>query len=179
MADVEYVTAKRGIWGFRRTTKLARVSFLVRAYDIETTALLFDEILEEEVELSGGAWSQAKKTGTYHTDLTQPILPKITPQTGELVCRRLAEEPWKGYVASSSGTGLTISAGKDVGLASGNILEVFGRGKEIAGQGTDVYFLLGPKIGEVRVINVEQHRAEALKLSGHDLRNSWSVKLKP
>jgi predicted small secreted protein len=179
VAGVEYITDKRGIWGFRHISKLARVSFLVRAYDVETTALVFDEIVEEEVELSEGVWNQAKKTGSYNTDLAQPILSKIIPETGKLICERLAEEPWKGYVVGSSDRGLTISGGKDVGLAAGDILEVFGKGKEIEGQGARVYFLPGPKIGEVKVTNVDKDRAEAINLSGHNLENSWSVKLKP
>lgn len=179
VADVEYVSDKRGIWGFRRTSKLVLVSFLVRAYDVETTALVFDEIVKEEVELSEGAWSQAKKTGSYNTDLAQPVLSKITPETGKLICERLAEEPWKGYVVGSSDRGLTISAGKDVGLAAGDILEVFGKGKEMEGHGARVYFLSGPKLGEVKITSVGEDRAEAVNLSGHNLKNSWSVKLKP
>jgi hypothetical protein len=177
VADVEYVTAKRGVWGFRRITEVVRVYFLVRAYDVETTALFFDKMIQEEMELSEGG-RRAKETGVDEPDWVEPVLSEIIPRAGDLVCDRLAEEPWKGYVTDSSEERVIVSAGKDVGLAPGEILEVFGKGKAMKGQDAYLFFLLGAKLGKAKVVSVKEDTAEAVRVSGI-LEEGWSVRLKP
>jgi predicted small secreted protein len=177
--DIEYVTGKRGIWGFRRPRMLARASFRIRAYDTETTAVLFDDTIVDEVELPEGLWKDAKNSGAYSTDIANPILSKIIPKAGKLICRRLAREPWKGYTAPGPDNTLIVLAGKDAGLAIGDVLEVFGTAEPIEGQGDQVYLVSGLKIGEIKIAKVQEDRADAVPVFGHDLEKSHCVKFKP
>jgi len=179
ISEVQCVTNKRGIWGFRKTCLLARVSFRVRAYDIETTSMLFDELVREEVEISEDAWQSVRGSNEYNKGIAHSILDKITPKIGEMICRRSAEVPWRGYIISSSDGIFTLSAGIDVGLAAGDILEVFAMGEPVKGHGDGVYFISGPKIGEIKVTEVRSQQAEAIRISGSDLENSCCIKLKP
>lgn len=179
IVDIEYNTAKRGIWGFRQTRMLVRVSFRVRCYDTETTAILFDETVIDEVEIPEGVWKEAKNTGSYNEAMARPILSKIISKAVKLVCKRLAKEPWKGYLVADSGKRLTLSTGKDAGLATGDVLEVFGAAEPINGQGDKVYLVPGLKIGEVRVSHVKEDRAEVVPILGRNLEKGHCVKLKP
>ena len=179
ISEVQCVTDKRGIWGFRKTCLLVKVSFRVRAYDIETTAMLFDEVVREEVQISEDAWQSVRGSNEYNKGIAHSILDKITPEIGEMICRRLAEVPWKGYIVSSSDGIFTLSAGIDVGLAAGDILEVFAMGEPVKGHGDGVYLISGPKIGEIKVTEVRSQQAEAIRISGSNLENSCCIKLKP
>ena len=177
--EIECVTEKCGIWGFKRPCMLARSFFRVRAYDIETTAVIFDGIVRDALEISEYERQSIEKGAGYDKDMAARILAKATPKIAKLICEGFAEEPWKGFITSSSDNTFTIAAGEDVGLARGDVLEVFGMGEPIKGQGDQVYLVSGPKLGEIKVTNVQRDLAEAVGLFGHDLKNSCCVKMKP
>ena len=158
---------------------LVRASVCVRVYDVETTAVLLNELVKEALEVSREEWEEIKKHNVYNRELAYTLLAKITPGAADIVCDGLAEEPWKGYITTGADNIFTISAGTDVGLAPENVLEVFGMDEPIEGQGNRVYLVPGPKVGEVKLTKVQENRAEAIGLSGQDLEKSSRVMLKP
>lgn len=178
IGPMECLTEKRGIWGFRHTCRLARVSFRVRVYDTQTTAILLDEIVREDVEVSEHDWNNIKAAHAYNKGIASQLLARMTGKMGEMICERLAKEPWKGYIISRSDNTFTLSAGMDVGLAAGDVLEVFGLGEPIKGQKGHVYLVSGPKIGEIKVTKVHKDRAEAAGMLGYDFEQSSFVQLK-
>lgn len=179
ICKIQCFTDKRGIWGLRNTCMLASVSFRVRAYDIETTAVLFDEVIDKEVELSEEAWHELKSDTKHNEEVSLRLVDKIIPEIGEKICKALAEVPWKGYITDGSEGTFKLSAGKDEGLAPGDVLDVFGIGEPIEGHGGWVYLVSGPKIGEIKVTRVQNDQAEAIGISGSGLEKSCCVKLKP
>ena len=178
IGQMECLTEKRGIWGFRRICRLSRLSFRVRVYDIQTTAILLDEIVEEDVEVSEYDWDNIKTAHGYNKGMASRLLAKVTGKTGKMICECLAEEPWKGYIITGSDKTFTISAGTDVGLTVGDVLEVFGLGEPMKGQAGHLYVVSGPKIGEIKVTKVKKDRAEAAGILGYDLEQSSFVQLK-
>jgi hypothetical protein len=179
IGGIECATGKGGLWGFGDASTCARLSFSIRAYDIETTAVLFDEFIEETVELSQEDWQRLKSTGRYAKETAQRLVAKIIPKIAGRICRHLAEQPWKGYIVSASGNTFTLAAGKRVGLAPGDILEVYAMGEFIEAQSGQVYLLSGPKIGEIKVTEVQRDQATAVGILGTGLEKSSYVKLKP
>jgi hypothetical protein len=177
--DIDCISAKRGIWGLRKTRMLAQASFRLRCYDTETTAVLFDETLIGEVELSETAWKEARAAGTYNQEIAGAILSHMIPKIVSLVCEHLAEEPWKGYMVKDTDERWTLLAGRDVGLTPGDMLEIFGEAKPIRGYGAKVYLVPGPRIGEIRVSDVQENWSEAVPLSGGNLEKNHCVKSKP
>ncbi|NVM57376.1 MAG: hypothetical protein HWN51_04590 [Desulfobacterales bacterium] len=178
IAQIKCVTDKRGIWGFRNTCMLAQLSFRVRAYDVETTAILFDQVVQDAVEISEDDCQKVKTGSEYSKEIAHRLLGKIIPEIGQRIYRRLAEEPWKGYITAASENTLNLTAGKDVGLAAGDVFEVFAIGEPIKGEAGQVYLILGPKIGEIKVTKVHGDRAEAIGILGSNLEKSSCVKLK-
>ncbi len=178
IGQMEGLTEKRGIWGFRRLCRLARLSLRVRVYDIQTTAILLDEIVEEDVEVSEYEWDNIKTGNGYNKGIASRLLAKMTGKAGKMICERLAEEPWKGYIITGSDNTFTISAGTDVGLTVGDVLEVFGLGEPMKGQEGHIYLVSEPKIGEIKVTKVKKDRAEAARIVGYDLEQSSFVQLK-
>jgi len=178
IGPMELITEKRGIWGFRRLSRLARLSMRVRVYDVQSTAIVLDRIVEEEVEVSPYDLENIQAGQGYNQGIASQFLSKMTSKTGKAICEHLAEEPWKGYIVTGSNNTLTLSAGTDVGLNVGDVLEVFGLGEPMKGQEGHIYLVSGPKIGEIKVTKVKKDRAEAATILGYDLEESSFVQLK-
>jgi len=176
--EIEHLSDKRGIWGFRKTCKLLKLNMRVKAHDIETGAILFDEVITDEVEVSERDWQNVKDKSGYQNEIGDRLLAKATDGICGRLCESLSREPWKGYVISVSGNTLSLGAGKDVGLAIGDVLEVFEKSEPIESQGGQFYLLSGLKIGELRIIRVYRNRAEATAILGSNLQESSYVKLK-
>ncbi len=176
---IRHFTDKRGIWGLRKIHTFLRISLRVRAYDVETTSVLLDEIIEDEVEVSQEAWQERDDISKLENKIAQPLIIKIANRVASIVCDRLSEVPWKGYITGSTNGTVNLSAGKDVGLTIGDILEVFAIGEPIKGPNQHVYLVPGPKIGEIKVAKVYKHHAEATVIFGDDLEKSTCVRVKP
>ena len=178
LSEIECLSDKRGIWGFRNTCALLELHVRVKAHDIETGAILVDEAVSDEVEVSERDWQDVKDKNGYHKEIGDRLLAKATDKICGRLCESLSSKPWKGYVISVSGNTFSLAAGKDVGLAIGDVLEVFGTSEPIEGQGGQFYFLSGPKIGELRITGLYGNRAEATAILGSNLQDSSYVKLK-
>ncbi len=178
LSEIECVADKCGIWGFRSACMLVQLSVRVRAYDIQTGAILFDEVVNDEVEVSERDWIDIKERNGYHNEVADRLLTKTTAEICKRFCELLGNEPWKGYITSVSENTFTLRAGNDVGLAVGDILEVFGMSEPIQGQAGQFYLVSGSKIGELKTTRVHKNRAEAIGILGGDLQNSSHVELK-
>jgi hypothetical protein len=178
-SDFECVAEKRGIWGFRDMRTIVRLSVSVRGYDIGNGAVLFEEAVEKEVEASGHDCQSIKDSGGYPEGLADGLLAKAMPELSERVCERVGDEPWRGYITAVSDDTFTITAGKDVGLAKGDLLDVFGMSETIEGHGDQTYLIPGPKVGELQITRVQRNWAEATGSLEGDLQKTSHVELKP
>lgn len=178
LAEIECVAENRGVWGFRETRMLVQLSIHVKAFDVETGALLFYEVVQGEVEVSEHEWQNIKGRKGYNKKVADLLMTKTTPVISKRICELLSDKQWKGYITSVSGDTYTLTAGNDVGLAKGDVLEVFGAGEPIKGQAGQFYLVSGPKIGELKVTKLYANRAEAIRVNGKELQKSSHVKLK-
>jgi hypothetical protein len=176
--DIKCTGGKRGIYGFRDTIPVVRLVMRLRAFDPQTGTILFDQVFADEVEVGESDWQNIRERKGYHQEIMNRLLIKTTDQVGEAVSDQLCDTPWKGYVTNVSGDVITLSAGKDVGLAKGDVLEVFGMSGTIEGKEGQIYLLSGPTIGELQITEVRENEAEAMGLEGSDFQKSSHVKLK-
>jgi hypothetical protein len=158
---LECLDDKRGIIGFRDDCKIVQLHLRVRVYDVETAAVILDEIVRDDVVVSEKEWLEIKERREYHEEIATHLLKKTTAEICERVCELVSEKPWKGYFTSVSENTYVVSAGSDVGLEVGDVLEVFEAGEPIKGRGGQVYLVSGPKIGEVHIRKIFNDRAEA------------------
>ena len=178
LSDIECVSDRRGIWGFRKTCLVAQLSVRMRAYEIETGAILFDEVAQEAVEISEYDSQNIESRSGYDKEIAGRLLTKTTPGMYKRICKLLSHRQWNGYITSASENRFTLTAGKDVGLAMDDVLEVFGTSELIRGHAGQRYLIPGPKIGEVRITKIHRDRAEATAILGSDFQKSSHVRLK-
>jgi hypothetical protein len=176
--DIKCTAGKRGVYGFRDTIPVVGLEVRLRAFDPQTGTILFDQVFSDEVEVGESDWQNIKERKGYHKEIMNQLLIKTTDQMGEAVSDQLCDTPWKGYIIDVAGDVITLSAGEDVGLAKGDVLDVFGMSGTIEGQEGQIYLLSGPKIGELEITEVRENKAEARGLEGSDFQKSSHVQLK-
>ncbi len=77
------------------------------------------------------------------------------------------ERPWVGVVSSVEGENAFINGGSDHGLAVGMLLDVTVHGKRLVDPETGLTIgSVTEKIGQLRVVDVEQHASEATIVEG-------------
>lgn len=176
---VEFGREKRGIWGFREDIPLLYAVFRIRIYDIETTATYLDEVFRQELELSEGPHGlEESSANRYYETYGRTLLDRVIPTISYHVCDRLREMPWSGFVIDNTNDIYVLSAGRDVGLVEGDVLEVFDMGEPLQGFRDRVYLMAGPKIGEMRITRVKESQSEAVGISGSGFEKSCCVRIK-
>jgi hypothetical protein len=178
LSDIECVKDQTGIYGFRDLAFFVRLTVRLRGYDPQTGAVLFDEVFRDEVEVGEADWRDIKARKGYQKDIVNQLLIKVSDKMSEKAGEELCSMPWKSYITALSGDTFALPAGEDVGLAEGDVLDVFGMVGTISGPEGQSYMLSGPKIGELRITKVGKHEAKAIGIKGENLQESTHVQLK-
>jgi hypothetical protein len=97
----------------------------------------------------------------------------------EIVARELHRQPWTGSILAVENNAIMINAGKEVGLDPGKLFEVFAPGKPIPSGSQRTIFLLGEKIGMIKVNSVMEAHALAEPVSGGPFEPKQFVRFRP
>ena len=180
---VELTLIRTGIWPFRKLKREIEMSMVVNALDITNGTLFLthiesekmrfavDEIEEEEEPKKPGIPEINDKT---FNKLWSPIIER---QASALRVA-LRNQPWTGRILSADNQTVIINAGKDVGLATGSVFEVFGRGDPVRSASGRSIYLLGPKVGEIKTVNVMQDRTSAIPLTEARFKAGQLIRMK-
>lgn len=177
LLDITITEERKGLWLFKDTFPVAFLELEVHLYDIETNAILLSKPVKAKVTISDQYRTNLKDNQQCDPRLVEELLQRTARQLSEKICTVMAKEPWKGYVISFENNEVEISAGTDVGLRKGNVLEVFRREQPIKGTDGKIYLISGPTIGNIKIKKVSRHTAIAEIVSGADFDKSNCVKL--
>ena len=181
ISPFEFHSVRAGIWPFRHTKKEVEVSIFVNALDITNGTLLMTHIESRQLDLEEGLmeWEEEDEKELRRSidekDLEKALADMVEEQA-EALTRNLKTHPWAGRILSAQKGEVIISAGRDVGVAPGNIFEVYDRGEAILSQTGRSYYLLGTKVGEVKTVQVMDSYASAVPLSKETLRAGYLIR---
>ncbi len=151
----------------------ATVGIAFRVVDAQTGQVLF--ATAERAKLATAA-----ADGSANTPLHHAVQACIDKGTHRLV-HWFGLRPWTGTVSAVEGEKAYINAGSHRGLAEGMLFDVLAPGKRLLDPetGSNVGSVT-EKIGQLRVVNVEQHVSQATIVEGcDDLRPGARVELRP
>lgn len=179
LIDVHDQRQEKGLWWFKDVFDEIEVTVNVEVYDSQTAAKILDERfihrIEADMPLSMPGQSPA-------TRLPLQVIEEMEENVWPEVARRIADEmvviPWVGFIQAVSNGGVTLSAGSETGLESGDVLDVFDNSRMIEGMGGARFLVPGPKIGEIEVASTAVGRIEARILSGGQIAPGAPVALK-
>jgi len=169
VSDIRYDQENCGWLWFKSKKTLARVNVSVEVYSSETGAKLLDECI------SGGLDIEESDEGR-HRAVELMSLPQWDEMVGDLIetaaekiSTALDSEPWKGYIVEAEGKELVISSGKNAGLASGDLLDVYECARIINGTALQKFFAPGKTVGKIRITEVFQDRSRAITESDQNI----------
>jgi hypothetical protein len=168
-----------GILWFRETKEKFQTQFILEVFDMETGAKIFDDRFVQEIKDMAPEEIQAFKTG-------QPALfASVTENLGRLsqdiapkICNAIMAQPWTGYVGSVEGNRVNLSFGKNIGIKSGDVLEVHDHGKVVENVSGQRFIIPGEKIGEIRISQMEDKFSTGEIISGENIHAGNLVKIK-
>ena len=105
-------------------------------------------------------------------------LSRLLSEEAAVIRDTLIHQPWSGRIISADGEDLIISGGADTGLKDGKILNVYEKGEGIRSVNGKSIYLLGSKIGEIKILTVRESDSSAVPLTEGSYRAGQVIRLK-
>jgi len=170
---------RTGIWPFRSVKKDVEISLAVNAFDVVTGTLFMTHLESRKIRVpvfdEGDAEAVKQEMDDQKFD---KALSQIIEAQATAIRKALAGKPWFGKILSAEPEAVVINGGQAVGFTPGLVLEVYGQGEMIqsaSGRGIDI---LGPKAGEIRIVEVQENQASAVPLEGTQCKVGQVVRMK-
>ncbi|MGE0084066.1 MAG: hypothetical protein AB7S75_06555 [Desulfococcaceae bacterium] len=178
ITDTDSDEKEKGFLIFRDTHYFGTVRANIVVYDTGTGAKLLDEIISGKKEVDGAEYDAIKAgnaTGIYEM---KDLLEEIAGECGEKVCGAIRKLPWQGYVSAVADGKILLSCGRETGIKSGDVLEVFDRGETVRGKYGQQFYVPGRKTGEMSVTAVFVGKAEGIPSGDTGVKPGFFVRLK-
>lgn len=178
ITDIRKNEKEHGILWFKGTHNVVQVHIVVEVYDTETGAKLFDEGFMDEIKVEEFDLNSIRSTNEINMSVISDAFERLAVDMGEKICDVIVSEPWKGYITSITADKIMISSGKRAGLEPGDEFEVYNSGGVFQGAGGHRFFIPGLKASEIKITAVSANMAEAVRISGQDIREGSSIRPK-
>ncbi len=178
LIDIAGVEEKRGFLLFERSQSFARVDMIINVYDAATGTKLYEESIKQQIEIAEHEYDALMgKTPKCVMEFKEKITDALF-LIGKSVCSKIKKQPWQGFVISGQGGGITISSGENAGLKTGMVFDAYDAGKIISGSDGQKFFMPGQKAGTVKIKDVFRDKAEAVILTGSDVKAGSIIKIR-
>jgi len=178
LIDIAGVEEKRGILLFERSKSFARIDMIINIYDAATGTKIYEESIKQQIEIAEHEHDALMgRTPKCVMEFKEKITDALF-LIGKSVCSNIKKQPWQGFVTSGQGGGISISSGENAGLKTGMVFDAYDAGKIISGAGGQKFFMPGQKIGTVKITDVSRDKAEAVILTGSDIKAGSVIKIR-
>jgi len=174
------VTARTwGVWPIKFVKREMELSLLLNAYDIIDGTLFLTHLETRKIKISTDdlEWAAERKHGIDETKLEEELTDILEDQAST-IRDELEDHPWRGKIMSVDGETVMINAGSDIGLSNGRMFQVYSMGERIRSLDGKYFYLLGPKVGEIKTVNVMDSQASAVPVEGGPFRPGQIITIK-
>ncbi len=169
---------KQGIWWLKDTHYFVQVRIATEVYDTETGAKLLDESFVHEIEVEEMDLESIHADSEMNSLIVDEAFGTIADKMGEQICNAIVFQPWKGFIASIDSDNIFLNFGENIGLKIGDLFDVFDSSNIFEGLEGHRFFKPGFKTGEIKITAVYPDTAEAILVSGQDIRQGFCVQPK-
>jgi hypothetical protein len=178
ISEIKVVQEELGYLWFKEMVFFVHVHVMISVYDTETAAKLLEKYFSEEGEISKDAYYQMESRDiTKALPVIENLLVSLSRQMADEACEKIEEEPFKTYLKSGGRERITVHAGKNVGIATGNLFTIHDAGRTISGNGGHTYIVCGPETGKLRIDKVYEDSAEGTIIEGDGKGTDLCLKL--
>ena len=175
--DIGMLTELRGmVW--KDTHHLIQILVSVEVYDTETGTKILDQNFRSKVEIDELDYELMQSEGKMILPDLNETLSDLINEMGEIICWAIEDQPWNGFITALDGDKISLSAGSRAGLEPGDEFETFDTSRILEGRDGQRFFYHGRKTGEIRIVEVEPHRATAVVVSDEGIETGNSVRVK-
>jgi hypothetical protein len=155
---------RKGIWPFRKSFNVYEASMVINVVDVLNGTLLLTKRDSEQLLVDKDEAPQNKKTlfEQVMKETFQPVIERLT----STVIEKIEQKPWAASIVAVDDESVTINAGKDIGVRVGLLFDVFAKGPKINTYSGNSYYLLGKKVGTVKVTSIMETCSLATPSSG-------------
>lgn len=176
--DIHEEIEETGILWFKGTENFARINVSIDIYDTSTAAKLLGDNIIRKIETDIAGLDNIRARAYDRINGLVEMLQDAADEAADKTCKAIREQSWRGYLISVDEYRIALSSGKLAGLAVGDVLDVYSNQDTIEGAEGQRFYLPGQKIGEIRITDLADNRAEAVLISGADLAEGDLVKAK-
>jgi len=178
---IETNSVKSGIWTSKEKAQRFSVSIHIDIVDVNREIILLSKEIADNITVSDEEAEKEKEkspdVGTKQRALKE-CLSDILEKAAMAVSLSLNREVWTGTVVSKDKERIIINAGRDAGLRPGIVFEVFDKGECITSFKGQTYQLLGPKVGEIKIVGIKPRHSTAEPITGADFKAGQIVRVK-
>ena len=178
---IETNSVKPGIWTSEEKAQRFTVSIHIDIVDINRGIILLSKEIADNITGSNEeAEKEKKRSPDAETKkwVLKERLSDIIKKAAMAVSISLNREVWTGRVVSEDKERIIINAGRDAGLRPGIVFEVFDKGECITSFKGQTYQLLGPKVGEIKIVGIKPRHSTAEPITGADFKPGQIVRVK-
>ena len=175
--DISLLDELRGmVW--KDTHHLIQILVGVEIYDTETGAKILYQSFSRKVEIDEVDYELMRSEGKMILPDMNETLSDLIKEMGEAICWAIEDQPWNGFIIAVDGDKIILSSGSRSGLEPGDEFEVFDTSRILEGRNGQRFFYHGQKTGEIRIVDVEPDKAQAVIVSDEGIKTGNSVRVK-
>jgi hypothetical protein len=169
---------KSGIWPLRKYTKIIDISVTVNALDVNSGALILSINDSKKIKSDEQVEPDAKKEWEADYNIVEDKVIPMIKGFSSFIKEKLIQYPWQGRIHITDDKKIRFKGGRDIGVAEGNIFEVFGKGESIQSLTGREYFVVGQKVGEISLTKVANDYSECAPLHDGQFEDGQFVRIK-
>ena len=178
LEDIRVIDELQGVLWTKDTQHLVLVFIRVGVFDTRTGTKILDNTFDRRIEIDDLEYRLIQESEQIKLPVLNETLNRLLTDVGDSICDAIRDQPWDGYITKIDGDRYVIPSGTEVGLGSGDILEVFDGSRIMEGIGGQRFFVPGLKIGEIEIVAITEDRLEAKLVSGKNIKKGSSVRRK-
>lgn len=169
---------RSGWWPFRWIKREQEVSLLLNAYDTIDGTIIISHLEARKIKVpKDNPEGEGEKTRIDEERLQEELSDMLKDHASTMI-EELGDHPWRGKIISVEVDNIVVNAGEDMGLTNGSVFEVFGEGEGVRSLTGRHLYLSGPKVGEIKTVQVMASRASAVPVTGGPFKPGQVIKLK-
>ena len=178
LEDIRVIEDSQGILWTKDTLHLVQIFIRVEVFDTRTATKILDNTVDRRIEIDDLDYQVNQDAEQFQIPGVNETLNLLLIDIGDRICNAVRDQPWDGYITEIDGDRYVIPSGTNVGLETGDILEVFDSSRTMEGVGGQRFFIPGLKIGKIEIVTITEDRLEAKLVSGEDIKKGSTVRRK-
>jgi hypothetical protein len=178
LEDIRIIEDSQGILWTKDKLHLVQIFIRMEVFDTRTATKILDKTVDRRIEVDEIDFQMTQDREQIKLPELNETLNLMLIDIGDSICNAVRDQPWDGYITEINGDRYIVPSGANVGLETGDILEVFDSSRTMEAVGGQRFFIPGLKIGEIEVVTIAEDRLEAKLVSGEDIKRGSTVRRK-